>query len=89
MEKAPLMQQKRSVGLNKKRKGFLSALSMAIKKDATMSIRKHANELKVYEKIVKRVMKQDISPDLNSLDNAMWGVILNKTMQFPSKCCSD
>ena len=40
-----------SWGLNKKyKKGFLTALTMAIKKDPTMSIWKHANELKVHKK---------------------------------------
>ena len=38
-------------GLNKKQKeGFLTSLTMGIKKDPTMSIRKHANELKIYKK---------------------------------------
>ena len=35
---------------NEKKKGFLTAHAMAIKKDPTTSIRKHANELKVHEK---------------------------------------
>ena len=44
-----------------------------------MSIRKHSNELKVREKIVWTVIKQDLSQDLNSLDYAIWGVLENKT----------
>ena len=38
---------------------------MAIKKDPTMSIRKHTNELKVHQKTVRTAIKQDLSPDLN------------------------
>ena len=37
-------------------KSFLTALSTAIKKDSTMSIRKHVNELKDRE---KTAIKQD------------------------------
>ena len=48
---------------------FLTALTTMIKKDPTKSIRKHANELKVYKKTVRTAIKQDLSPDLNSLDN--------------------
>ena len=33
----------------KRKKGFLTHLVTVIKKDPTMSIRKHANELKVHE----------------------------------------
>ena len=36
----------------------------AIKKDPATSIRKNANELKVYEKTVKTAIKQDLSSDL-------------------------
>ena len=36
--------------MKKEKKGFLTALTTAIKKDLKTSIRKHANELKVYEK---------------------------------------
>ena len=40
-----------SGGLTKKRKeGFLTAFATVIKNDPIMSIRKHANELKVHEK---------------------------------------
>ena len=51
---------------------------MAIK-DPTKSIEKHANELKVYEKTVRMVIKQDLNPDLNSLDYAIWSILENKT----------
>ena len=45
-----LFKENRSGRLNKKWKvGFLIALTTAIKKDLTMSIRKHANELKVHK----------------------------------------
>ena len=40
---------------------------MAIKKDPTTSIRKHANELKVHEKTVRTAIKQDLNPDHNPL----------------------
>ena len=39
-----------------------------------MSVRKHTNE-----KTVRTVIKQDLSPDLNSLDHAIEGVLENKT----------
>ena len=71
-------------GLNKKRKeGFLTALARMIKKDPTTSIRKHANKLEVHEKTVRTVIKQDLSPDLNSLDYAIWAVLENKTNATP------
>ena len=38
---------------------------MAIKKDPTTPIRKHVNELKVQQKILRKVIKQDVSPDQN------------------------
>ena len=41
---------------------------MAFKKDFTMSIRKHANKLKVHEKTVRTAIKEDLSPDLNLFD---------------------
>ena len=50
-----------------------------VKKDPTTSIRKHANELKVHEKTMKTSIKQDLSPDFNPLDYAIWGVLENKT----------
>ena len=50
--------------MNKKQKeGFLTALVTVIKKDLTTSIRKDADELKVQEKTVRTVIKQDLSPD--------------------------
>ncbi len=64
----------------KKRKECLqTALVTAIKKDPTTSIWKHANVLKVYEKTLRIAIKQDLSPDLNPLDYAIWGVLENKT----------
>ena len=62
-----------------RKEGFLTALATTIKKDPTMSKRKHANELKVHGKIVRTAIKQDWSPDLNLLDYAIWGVLENKT----------
>ena len=47
----------------KRKEGFLIAVATAIKKDPTSTIRKHSNELKIYEKI-----KQNCSPDVKSLD---------------------
>ena len=50
--------RKRNGGLNKKRKeGFLTAFTTAIKKEPTTSIRKHANELRVYEKRGRQLNK--------------------------------
>ena len=48
---------------------------MAIKKYPTTSIRKYANELKT----VRTAIKQDLSPGLNLLDHAIWGILENKT----------
>ena len=58
---------------------FLTALTTVIKKDLTTSIRKHTNELKVCEKTVKTAIKQALSPNLNPLDYAIWGILENKT----------
>ena len=44
-----------------------------------MSIRKHTNELKVYEKTLRTTIKQDLSRELNPLDYTVWGVLENKT----------
>ena len=52
---------------------------MAIKKDPTTSIRKHANELEVHEKTVRTAIKQDLSPGLKPLYYTIWGVLENKT----------
>ena len=54
-----------------------------IKKDSTTSIRKHANELRVHEKIVKPAIKYDLIPDIKPLDYTIWGVLKNKKMQLP------
>ena len=51
---------------------------MAIKKDPTMSIRKLTNELKVHKKTVRIAIKQDLSPDINPLDYAIWDILENK-----------
>ena len=67
----------------KRKEGFLTALATAIKKDPTTSIRRHTNKLKVQEKTVRTGIKQNLSPDLNPLDYAIWGVLENKT-NFPS-----
>ena len=52
---------------------------MAIKKEPMMSIRKHTNKLKVYEKTVRTAMKQDLNPDLDPLDYTICDVLENKT----------
>ena len=44
-----------------------------------MSVRKHANELKVHEKTLRTAIKQDLSPDRNPLDYAIWSILENKT----------
>ena len=67
-------------GLNNKRiEGFLTASATAIKKYTTMSVRKRANELKVNEKTVGTIIKQDLRPDLTPLDYAIWGILENKS----------
>ena len=48
-----------------------------------MSIKKHANELKVQKKTVRTAIKQDLSPDLKPLDYTIWGVLENKTNTTP------
>ena len=60
------------------RKAFFTALATGIYKNPKMSIRKHANELKVNEKTMEITMKQDLSPDFKPLDYATWGVLENK-----------
>ena len=51
LQKKTFLRKRKKRGLNKKTKRmFLNALVMAIKKDHTTSIRKYANELKVYKK---------------------------------------
>ena len=57
------------------KESFLIALATAIKKDPTTSMRKHANKLKVQEKIIK----QNLSPDLNPLDYDIGRVLEDKT----------
>ena len=64
--------------IKKSKQVFLTALTTAIKKPTT-SIKKHTNELKVHEKTVRTAIKQDLSPDLNPLDYAIWGILENKT----------
>ena len=58
----------------KRKEGFLTDLTMAIMKESTTSIRKHANK-----KIVRTAIKKDLSLDLNSLDKAIWGVLKNQS----------
>ena len=57
---------------------YLTVLATVIK-DTTTSIRKYTNELKFHEKTVRTAIKQDLSPDLNSPDYALWGILENKT----------
>ena len=63
----------------KKKEGFLTALTTTIKKDPTTSIRKHPRELKAHKKTVMTAIKQDLSPNLNPLDYAIWDILENKT----------
>ena len=95
LQKTNFLRKRESGGLNKKKKtknkkqkrkvGFLTVLATAIKKDPSTSIRKHANELKVLEKTVRTPIKQNLSPDFNPFDYAIWGVLENKTCNFSSK----
>ena len=71
-------------GLNKKwKEGFLTALDTAIKKGPIISIRNHANEMKVCEKTVRTASKQDLNPAHIPLDYAIWGILENKTNSIP------
>ena len=72
--KKKLFKKKRVRRIEQKRKEvFLNVPTTAIKKDPKMSIKKHANALKVNEKTMGTVIKQDSSLDLKSLDYAIWG----------------
>ena len=64
---------------DQKTKSFLTALTVAIKKDSTISIRKHANELKLHEKNVRTAIKKDLISYLKHLNYAIWGILENKT----------
>ena len=44
-----------------------------------MSVRKHTNELKESEKTVRTAIKQDLSPERNTLVYVIWAVLENKT----------
>ena len=44
-----------------------------------MSMRNHANDLKVHKKTVRTAIKRDLSPDRNPIDYAIWGVLENQT----------
>ena len=50
-----------------------------IKKDHTISIRKYVNELKAHDKTMKTAIEQHLSPDLDSLDYAIWRILENET----------
>ena len=72
LQKKSFFKEKGEWKIEQKRKeGFLTALTTVIKKDPTKSIRKHANELKVHKKKLWRQQRQDWTPDL---DYALWGV---------------
>ena len=64
-----------------KKKGEWRILTKNVKKvfPLLLTIKKHANELKVHEKTVRIAIKQDLRPDLNPLDDALWSVLENKT----------
>ena len=81
LQKKSILRKKGSGGLKEKKwkEGFLTALATAIKKDPSTSIKKHTNDLKVHEKTVRTATKPDLSPDLNSLVYAIWGILENKT----------
>ena len=71
--------KKKQTNKKKRKEGFLTALATAIKKDPITSMRWHGNQLKDYEKTVRTAIKQDLSPDLNPLDYAIWVVLENRT----------
>ena len=62
----------------KTKRRLLTALAAVIMKEPRTSIRKHTNELKVHEKTMRTVIKQDLSSDLNLLHYVIWGVLKNK-----------
>ena len=49
-----------------------------IKKDPTISIRKHANEFKDNTKSLRTAIKQDLSANYKTLDSAISGVLPSK-----------
>ena len=72
LQKKELLEKKVTWRIEQKRKeGFLTALTTVIKKNPTTSIRRHANELKVHEKAVRTAIKEDFSPDHHPL--ALYG----------------
>ena len=40
---------------------------------------KYSNELKAHKKNLRTVIEQDLNPNLNPFENAIWGVLENKT----------
>ena len=52
---------------------------MAITKNQSTSIRKQANELKVYKKTVMTTFKHDLNSYLNPLVYAKWSVLEKKS----------
>ena len=82
LRKKGFLRKRVSGGLNKNQKeGFLTALTMVIKKDLTTSIKKHANKLKVDDKTVWTAIKQDLS--LDPLDYAVW-VFFRNAISHPN-----
>ena len=79
LQKKSFLRKIGSGGWNKKKENFSITLIMAIKKDPTMSIRKHTNELNFHNKTVRTTIKQDLSPNLNPLVYAIWRILENKT----------
>ena len=74
----PKPSQRGSGGLSKKwKEGFLTALTTVVKKNPKTLILKHRHELKLYEKTLRKAIKQDLSPDLKPIDYALWGVLEN------------
>ena len=79
-QKRSFLKKRRRGGFTKtkqRKEGFLISLATAIK-GPTILIRKYANELIVHEKTVRTAIKQDLSPDLKTLDYAKRGVLENK-----------
>ena len=54
-------------------------MMIKIKMDPTESMKKYANELKDLEKTLRTAINQDLSPDLNPVNYAIWRVLENKT----------
>ena len=83
-----LFKEKGSGGLNEKKtkRRLFNCSCYGHLEGPHMTIRKHANELKVHMKTVRTAIKQDLSPDSKPLDYAICGVLKRQNKcNFTSK----